>query len=185
MPTDDVTEPRATAPTVAAGTPQLDPACDHASATAAMSQPHDEAIMREQDGLRPDSIVLIPADGVPPLRCPDNVWALLVSVVECIGGADPERFGEVAYFAGSWVPDQTPADGDLVLRLSDPAHSGPTSESHTEKCDVEMLLAYEGRWQQVGRWCAVGADWPGMVAPAAAAFMSLHGSLVEATLREW
>jgi hypothetical protein len=103
---------------------------------------------------------------------------MLVSAVDITGDADPDHVGEVALFAGRWVGEQPPADGmhdgDLVVRLTrpaDPAYPCPRDQA----ADVEMLLAYRGRWQRVGRWCAVDVHWPRLVAPTAVAVMGLHG----------
>ncbi|WP_285491551.1 hypothetical protein [Amycolatopsis taiwanensis] len=130
-------------------------------------------------------MILAPAFDPPPMRCPDGVWAMLVAAVDIISGTDPDRAGEVALFAGCWVPDQPPADGlydgDLVVRLTNPAcPTYPLPYNHV--ADVEMLLAYHGRWQCVGRWCGVDDRWPHIVAPAAAAVMGLHGALCEAAM---
>lgn len=97
-------------------------------------------------------------------------------VVDIVGD-DPDSASEVALFAGIWAHEQPTPDsayeGDLVLRLSRPAdHTNPLSRPHA--ADVEMLLAYKGRWQQVGRWSEIDDSWPSVVAPAAAALMALH-----------
>jgi hypothetical protein len=121
------------------------------------------------------------------MRCPDDVWAMLVSAVDIIGDdTDPERAGEVALFAGHWVAHQPPAndlyDGDLVVRLTRPADpTYPLPRDHA--ADVEMLLAHHRRWQRVGHWCGVDDRWPRIVAPTAAAVMGLHSDLSEAVLR--
>ncbi|WP_245617542.1 hypothetical protein [Amycolatopsis taiwanensis] len=141
--------------------------------------------MWEWEELPPNTMILAPAFDPPPMRCPDGVWAMLVAAVDLVGDADPDRAGGVALFAGCWVPDQPPADGlyggDLVVRLTNPA--GPTYPlPYNHVADVEMLLAFHGRWQCVGRWCGVDDRWPHIVAPAAAAVMGLHGVLREATV---
>lgn len=77
-------------------------------------------------------------------------------------------------FAGSWVPEQPPADGlydgDLVLRLTPPADPVPGDSA----VDVEMLLACHGRWQRVRRWSGLDQGWPLRVAPTAITVMNLH-----------
>jgi hypothetical protein len=181
MPTDhDTPEP---APDAAVGAPEPARSPDHANPTGGPSQPQDEAAMREWEGLPPETMILVPAFGAPPMRCPDDVWAMLVSAVDIIGDTDPDRAGEVALFAGCWVPDKPPAngsyDGDLVVRLTHPADpTYPLPRDHA--ADIEMLLAYHGRWQRVGRWCGVDDRWPRLVAPTAAAVMGLHDEVTEA-----
>ena len=47
---------------------------------------------------------------------------MLVMAVDIVDGTDPDRAGEVALFAGEWVPEP-PADlcdSDLVVRLPHP-----------------------------------------------------------------
>jgi hypothetical protein len=139
--------------------------------------------MRAGEGLPSDTMILVPAFAAPPMRCPDDVWAMLVTVVDIISDAD--RAGEVVLFAGSWVPEQPPADslydGDLVVRLTHPAEpTYPLPRDHAT--DVEMLLAYQGRWQRVGQWHGIDDGWPEIVAPTAAAVMGLHGGATEATI---
>ncbi|WP_285488555.1 hypothetical protein [Amycolatopsis taiwanensis] len=148
-----------------------------------MARPHEEAALREWEGLPPDTLILAPAFDPPPMRCPNGVWAMLVAAVDIVRGTDPDRAGEVALFTGCWVPDQPPADGlydgDLVVRLTNPDRpTYPLPYNHV--VDVEMLLAYQGRWQCVGRWCGVDDRWPHIVALTAAAVMGLHGALREA-----
>lgn len=95
---------------------------DDTSATAEPSQLHDEATMRAREGLPPDTMILAPALTSPPMRCPEDVWAMLVTAVDITGDTNPHRAGEVALFAAQWVGDQPPADdqydGDLVVRLT-------------------------------------------------------------------
>ncbi|MET9263690.1 hypothetical protein [Amycolatopsis sp. NPDC004079] len=141
-----------------------------------MHEPADcEAASRE--GPAPGIMVLVPESAPPPMRQPDDVWAMIVTEVDIAGddGA-PERPGEVTWFSGAWVTRQPPADGlydgDLVVRLvprADPACALPDSHG----TDVEMLLARRGRWQQVAD------NWPALVAPTAAAVMTLHNDATE------
>lgn len=186
MTTDrDTHEPPELAADAAVDASQPDPQPDHTTATAGASQPHDEAAMRAWEGLPPDTMILAPAFATPPMRCPDDVWAMLVTAVDILGDADPDRAGEVALFAGNWVPQQPPADslydGDLVLRLSRPADpTYPLPRDHAT--DVEMLLAYQGRWQRVGQWRGLDDGWPSLIAPTAAAVMGLHGDATEAAI---
>lgn len=133
----------------------------------------------------PDTAILAPAFAAPPMRCPDDMWAVLVTAVDIIGDADPNRAGEVALFAGNWVPEQPPADslydGDVVVRLSHPADpTYPLPRDHAT--DVEMLLAYRGRWQRVGQWRGLDDGWSSLVAPTAVAVMGLHGDATEAAI---
>lgn len=119
MPTDcNIPEPLEPAPNTPIDTSGPGPAPDHTNATAGASRSHEEAAIREWEGLPPDTLILAPAFDPPPMRCPDGVWAMLVAGVEIVRDADPDWAGEVALFAGCWVPDQPPAgglfDGDLV-----------------------------------------------------------------------
>ncbi|MCU1680205.1 MAG: hypothetical protein JWQ81_944 [Amycolatopsis sp.] len=187
MTTDhDNPEPPEPTPSATVDTPQPAPAPVAANATTGASQPHDEASIREWEGLRADTIILTPAFTATPMRSPDNVWAMLVSAVAIVGDTDPDRAGEVALFAGQWVVDQPPADslydGDLVVRLSSRASTGHENEprSRDVSTDVEMLLARHGRWQRVAQWHGVDDHWPRIVAPTAAAVMGLHCDLTEA-----
>ena len=47
--------------------------------------------MRAWEGLPPDTMILAPAFATPPMRCPDDVWAMLVTAVDIIGDADPDH----------------------------------------------------------------------------------------------
>jgi hypothetical protein len=182
MPTDHNTPEPAPDAAVGAQKPARTP--DHTNPTAGPAQPQDEAAMRAWEGLPPDTMILAPTFGAPPMRCPDDVWAMLVSAVDIIGDTEPDRAGEVALFAGCWVPQQPPAngsyDGDLVIRLTHPANPTFPLRRREHTADVEMLLAYQGRWQRVGHWCGVDDRWPRLVAPTAAAVMGLHDDVAEA-----
>lgn len=68
------------------------------------------------EGLPPDGIVLAPSIAATPMRHPENFWGMLVVAVDVLDDTDPDREGEVALFAGSWLPEQPPASlhvGDL------------------------------------------------------------------------
>lgn len=184
MPTDNVTFPTPeTAPDRAVDGPRTEPAPEHTDTPTGPSQPQDEASMREWQGLPPDAMILAPALAVTtPMRCPDGVWAMLVLAVDIIGDTDPDRVGEVALFAGTWMSDQPPADlhdGDLVVRLTRPAAS-TYPLPRDDAADIEMLLAYHGNWHRVGLWHGVDDRWPWTVASTAAAMMSLHTDTAEA-----
>ncbi|MFF0147035.1 hypothetical protein ATK36_5352 [Amycolatopsis sulphurea] len=179
----DIHEPPDLATDAAVDAQRTEPPIDNT--TAGASRPHDEATMRTREGLPPDTMILAPTFAPPPMRCPDGVWAMLVTAADIIGDADPDRAGEVTLFAGNWVTEQPPADGlydgDLVVRLThpaDPAHR--LSRDHTT--DVEMLLAHQGQWQRVGQWRGLDDGWPNLVAPTAAAVMRLHGDDTDATI---
>lgn len=106
MTTDrDIHEPPELAPDAAVGAPRPVPPPDDTTATAGPSQPHDESAMRAWEGFAPDTMILAPAFNPPPMRCPDDVWAMLVTAVDIIGDADPDRVGEVALFAAPGWPD--------------------------------------------------------------------------------
>lgn len=172
MTTDrDIQETPESAPDAATDGPRAEAQCVDTTAIAGAPKPHDEAAVRAWEGLPPDTMILAPAFAPPPMRCADDAWAMLVTAVDIIGAEDPARAGEVALFAGEWVAEQPPADsvhdGDLVVRL--------TQLSRDHVTDVEMLLAYQGRWQRVGQWRALDEGWPSLVAPTAVAVMGLHG----------
>ena len=137
------------------------------------------------EGLPPETMLLAQAFNPPPMRCPDDMWAMLVTAVAIISDADPDRAGEVALFAGTWVAEKPPADslydGDLVVRLTHPTDpTYPLLRDHAT--DIEMLLAYRGRWQLVGQRRGIDDGRPGLVAPTAAAVMGLHGDATEASI---
>jgi hypothetical protein len=100
---------------------------------------------------------------------------MLVLAADILSDTDPETAGDVALFAGRWVPQQPPPDlynGDLVVRLTRPANpTDPQLRAHTS--DIEMLLAHHGRWQRVGHWLGIDNRWPAILAPTAAAIMGL------------
>ncbi|MFE3785359.1 hypothetical protein ACFXPA_45115 [Amycolatopsis sp. NPDC059090] len=178
----DIPEPSDTAPGAAVDARQTTPAPDPATATAGASQPHDEASIREWRGLPPDTIILAPAFAAPPLRCPDDGWGMLVAAVDTDPDPDPDRAGDVALFAGRWIPGQPRArshDGDLVLRMARPAASS-CPRPRDDAADIEMLLACHGNWHRVGRWRGVDDRWPRIVAPTAAAVTSLHADTADA-----
>jgi hypothetical protein len=185
MTTDrDIQEQPEPAADAAVDASRQDPRPDHTTAAAGASQPHDEATVRAWEGLAPDTMILAPAFAAPPMRCLDDVWAMLVTAVDIISDTDPDRAGEVVLFAGNWVAEQPPAslyDGDLVVRLTHPADpTYPLPRDHA--ADVEMLLAYQGRWQRVGQWRGLDDGWPSLVAPTAAAVMGLHGDAAGAAI---
>ncbi len=128
-------------------------------------------------------MILAPSVATTPMRLPESAWAMLVLAVNVIDDTDPDREGEVALFAGTWLSEQSPADlcgGDLVLVLTEPDDELPQAD----RVDVEMLFAYRNRWQRVGEWAALDARWPWTVALTTAAIMNLHTDAVEATTPE-
>jgi hypothetical protein len=189
MPTEhDTTETPDAAPDAAVGALEPEHRPDDTDPATVAAQIDGEAALREWEGLPPDAVILVPAFAAP-MRLPDQAWAMLVLAVDIVGDTDPERAGEVELFAGSWLPDQPPADlydGDLVVRLSPRAVTRDKSEPSWRdvSADVEMLLARRGRWQLVGRWCALDERWPWLVAPTAAAVMGLHCDAASTLTRE-
>jgi hypothetical protein len=186
MPTEhDTTETPDAAPDVAVGALESGHRSDDTDPTAGAAQIDGEAALREWEGLPPDAVILVPAFAAP-MRLPDQTWAMLVLAVDIAGDTDPDRAGDVELFAGSWVPDQPPADlydGDLVVRLTQPGDPAyPRSREHA--VDIEMLLARRGRWQLVGRWGGVDECWPWLLAPTAAVVMGLHCDAVSTLTRE-
>jgi len=183
--THDIPEPPVPPSDMVVGAP--DPTClpVHTATPVGVSPPRDDATMRVREALPPDTMILAPAFVPPPMRCPDDMWAMLVTAVDIIADADPDRAGQAALFTGVWAPQQPPADGlhdgDLVVRLVPPDNlTGPPPREPVT--DVEMLLAYQGRWQRVGQWHGIDDRWPSVVAPTAAAVMSLHCDATEAVI---
>jgi hypothetical protein len=132
----DIHEPPELAADAAVDAPGPDPRPDHTTATAGASQPHDETTMRAWEGLPPDTMILAPAFAAPPMRCPDDVWAMLVTAVDIISDADPDRAGEVALFAGNWVPEQT--SGRQPVRRRPRRTPDPPGRSHVPAAPPPM-----------------------------------------------
>ncbi|WP_414944860.1 hypothetical protein [Amycolatopsis sp. cmx-11-32] len=155
---------------------------DRDDGTADAGETDGEAILRDWEGLPPDATILVPAF-TAPMRMPVQAWAMLVLAVDILD-VETEGPAEVELFAGCWMPDMPSADlhdGDLVVRLAPPAD--PICMLPRDRvADVEMLLAYHGRWQHVGLWKAVDDRWPRVVAPTAAALMGLHVDATEAAV---
>jgi hypothetical protein len=138
----------------------------------------DEATMLCREGLPPDGVILAPSVAATPMRHPENAWAMLVLAADVLDDTDPDREGEVALFAGYWLPHQPPAalrEGDLVLVLTPPEGDWPPDDL----VDVDMLLAHRNRWLRVGQWEGADARWPWTVALTAAAIMGLHTEATE------
>lgn len=140
----------------------------------------DEARMLWREGLPSDALILAPSPAAAPMRRPENTWAMLVLAADVLDDTDPDRDGEVALFAGSWLPDRPPAagcEGDLALVLTAPYGEAPRNDL----VDVEMLLAYHNRWLCVGEWRALDPRWPWTVAITASAIMALHTETTDTT----
>jgi hypothetical protein len=141
----------------------------------------DEFNVLWREGLPPDAIVLAPSVAATPMRQPPDTWAMLVLAVDVLDDTDPDRQGEVALFAGCWLPEQPhPAacEGDLVLLLHEPDDESPPND----QVDVEMLLAHGERWQRVANWARMDPRWPWSVAVTAAAVMGLQVEATEAAV---
>lgn len=140
----------------------------------------DEARMLWREGLPPDALILAPSLAAAPMRQPENTWAMLVLAADVLDDTDPDRDGEVALFAGSWLPDRPPAagcEGDLALVLTAPHGEAPLNDL----VDVEMLLAHHNLWLRVGEWQALDPRWPWTVAITASAIMALHTETTDTT----
>ncbi|MFI6098202.1 hypothetical protein ACIA8G_21790 [Lentzea sp. NPDC051213] len=179
----DTAKPPDTAADMAVGAPKADARSHDTHPAFGASEPRDETAFREWVGLPPDSLIMVPTFATaPPMRLPEKVWAMVVVALDIANDTDPDRTGAVALFAGQWVPEQPSADlhdGDLVVRLTHPTEpTDPLLGDHA--VDVDMLLAYQGRWQRVGHWRGVNDHWPRMIAPTAAAVMGLHTDAAEA-----
>lgn len=166
MPADDE-------PTGAPHTPTLGDDGATGTRTPVFAAPDHKAGASGVPTAADDEVVLVADYPVaPPMRMHDGVWALLIGEVDhCV---DDNQVDTVQWCTGSWVAEPTPADGmfdgDLVVRLTAPTTAGDPSS----RVDVAMMLAYQGRWQQVGYWPALGNDWPDTVWYTAAAVMGLH-----------
>lgn len=135
------------------------------------------AALAQQEGLPPDAVILVPPAHVTPTRQPEGTWALLVLAADIPNTATATTTGNVALFAGCWLPGQPPAathQDDLVVVLRTPAPRAPDDQVPDDLVDVEMLIAHGDRWHQVGRWERLGTIWPGVIAVTAAAIMGQH-----------
>ncbi|MEV8438799.1 hypothetical protein AB0425_15605 [Actinosynnema sp. NPDC051121] len=139
----------------------------------------ERAMALWREGLPTDAVILAPSIVPGPMRQPENTWAMLVLAADILDDTDPDREGEVALFAGRWLPEQPPAavcEGDLVLVLT-----ASDDESAPDcRVDVEMLLAHDDRWMRVGEWEGMDVHWPWTVAVTAAAIMGLRVAATEA-----
>jgi hypothetical protein len=173
--TDDRTAPTPpeTAPHVPVNASDGHTRTDPPGAPPTSGHGDDEAMVLWQEGLPPDAMILAPSVAATPMRSPEDSWAMLVLAADVLDDTDPERDGEVALFAGCWLPDRPPAalhDGDLVLLLTSP----DDEEDRSDLVDVEMLLAHRHRWLRVGEWERLDPRWPWTIAVTAAAIMALH-----------
>lgn len=183
MPTDntaDRSHPGVDSPDMAADAPTPPATPDHPGPATDAPRPSDERSGDGHDVLADGTIILAaPYPTTPPMRMPDKTWAMLITGVDICDHGD--RTGEVELFTGCWESDPTPAsddyEGDLVVRLAPPSPTGARNEA--SRVDIEMALAYQDRWQQVGLWPGLGPDWPHIVAPTARAVMWLHTDLLE------
>lgn len=76
--------------------------------------------------------------------------------------ADPAQTDTADLMAELWLPDPPPAnrhDGDVVVRLH-----APTDTNDPAVADVEVIAAFQGTWDTVDTWRAVGARWPHEIA---------------------
>ncbi|MBB5808875.1 hypothetical protein F4560_008643 [Saccharothrix ecbatanensis] len=141
------------------------------------TQDDEETTTLWRQGLPADAVVLAPSIAATPMRQPENTWAMLVLAADVMDDTDPDREGEVALFAGCWLPGQPQAamcEEDLVLVLTAPDGESPPDD----QVDVEMLLAHGSQWLRVGEWKGADPRWPWTVAVTAAAIM---GRCVETT----
>lgn len=128
--------------------------------------------------------VTITSDG-PPMRTPENVWGLYIAISD---GADCDGATPEPILTGHWSPQQPPSDGDLVVRLTAPSHdlcavAAPAApqDDDAHVCthvDVELLLAFQGRWERVGVWRGLGLDWPHQVVATVRATTRVYEALV-------
>jgi len=127
-------------------------------------------------------IVLVPADHLIPVQCPEPFRALLLTEIDIADGPDLDRDGDVLHMTGTWMTTLPTADqrhdGDLVVLLHD-STTPPASGDPARHVDVEMRLVNGKRWQRVGIWPGVDGRWPHLIAPTAAAIMSLHTDILE------
>ena len=170
----------------AAAAPNTAPLPDDPGPHPAPPQPDEETALLRWEGLPADATVLVPSLGPTPMRVPDNAWAMLVLAVDVLGEVDPDTAGQVALFAGTWLTDQPPADlhdGDIVIRPLPPEQDHGRPDDH-HVADLEVLLAYRGRWMPVGRWTGLDERWPWTLAPTVATAMRLYIDAAETLSRE-
>ncbi|WP_158851201.1 restriction system modified-DNA reader domain-containing protein [Saccharothrix deserti] len=171
----------------AAAAPNTDQRTDDPGVSTATPQPDEETALLRWEGLPVDATVLVPSLGPTPMRTPHDAWAMLVLAVDILGDVDPDTAGQVALFTATWLRGRPPADlhdGDLVIRLTPPDQDPDLPEGDEHAVDVEMLLAYRGRWLPVGRWSGMDERWPWTLAPTAAAVMSLYVDAAETLSRD-
>jgi hypothetical protein len=109
------------------------------------------------------------------MRMPPGAWALLIIAADRCADT-----GEVVLFAGQWCEHEYPpsgCDGDLILQLAPPVATGDESDA----VQVQLAVADQGRWMPAGTWPRLGRDWPGVVAPAAAAVTGTYIDAAEAS----
>jgi hypothetical protein len=106
----------------------------------------------------------------------------LLTEIDIVDGPDLDRDGDVLHMTGAWLATLPTADqrrdGDLVVLLHEPT-APPASGDPDCYVDVEMRLVNGKRWQRVGIWPGVDGRWPQLIAPTAAAIMSLHTDILE------
>ncbi|MBN6034131.1 hypothetical protein [Amycolatopsis sp. 195334CR] len=136
-----------------------------------------------EDSRQGNHVDLVSGAAAPPMRLPADVRAMLVTEVDIATQPNVDLGGDVVRMAGTWLATGSKTDeshdGDLVVVLTVPDRPSPGRE-FDEQIDVQMLLAYRGRWRRVGLWSGVGTDWPRLLAPTAAAIMGLHTDVLEA-----
>lgn len=129
--------------------------------------------------------VTITSSDAPPLRAPENMWGLYVATNNA---ADHDGMAPETILTGRWSPQRLPTDGKFVVRLTEPAHhqcADPAStapqdvDAHVgSHVDVELLLAFQDRWERVGVWRRCGHDWPHQVMSSVRATASLYEALI-------
>jgi hypothetical protein len=163
----DISEPADATVVAPPPTPRIDTSTAHRDS---------EPVLRDWEGLPADANILFPAYATP-MRMPERSVGLLVQAVDINQNDDDED--ELELFAGSWMPEHSPADlldGDLAVRIT------PRDDTAVA-ADVEMLLAHDGCWRRVGAWLHLDSTWPAIVSATAAVVMGLSTDIVELCAR--
>jgi hypothetical protein len=129
--------------------------------------------------------VTITSSDAPPMHAPENMWGLYIATNN---GADHDGVVPEPILTGHWSPQMPPTDGDLVVRLTSPsrdqcANPAATTDQNVgahvdSQVDIELLLAFEDRWERVGVWRRRGHDWPHEVMSTVRATARLYDALV-------
>ncbi|APU15287.1 MULTISPECIES: hypothetical protein [Actinoalloteichus] len=105
----------------------------------------------------------------PPMGMPADAEGLLITCVD-VDTTSTNLTVEPILFEAHWLHTLRPArdvEGDVVIRVHTTA-----SDTHV---DIELLVAYQGRWEQAGVWNGLDTTWPVYVARTVSLIMRLDG----------